>query len=41
MEMQDSHRNTSISDYVWLPLRFEGERVFIDWKDEWKLEDYA
>ena len=36
----DSHRNTSISDYAWLPLRFEGEKVFIDWKDEWKLEDF-
>lgn len=32
--------NTSISDYVWLPLRFDGERVFIDWKDSWKIEDY-
>jgi len=32
--------NTSISDYVWLPLRFDGERPYIDWKDEWRLEDY-
>lgn len=36
----DTTRNTSISDYVWLPLRFEGDMVYIDWKDEWKLEDY-
>lgn len=36
----DTVRNTSISDYVWLPLRFEGDIVYIDWKDEWKLEDY-
>ncbi|MGN0999179.1 MAG: family 43 glycosylhydrolase [Faecousia sp.] len=36
----DTHRNTSIADYVWLPLRFEGEKVIIDWKDEWKLSDY-
>ena len=36
----DSCRNTSIADYVWLPLRFEGEMVYIDWKDEWKIEDY-
>lgn len=36
----DDTRNTSISDYVWLPLRFEGDMVYIDWKDEWKLEDY-
>lgn len=32
--------NTSASDYVWLPLRFDGDRVWIEWKDEWKLEDY-
>lgn len=32
--------NTSIADYVWLPLRFEGEMVFIDWKDWWSLDDY-
>lgn len=32
--------NTSIADYVWLPLRFEDNRVVIEWKDEWRLEDY-
>ncbi|MFK8242937.1 MULTISPECIES: family 43 glycosylhydrolase [unclassified Facklamia] len=32
--------NTSIADYVWLPIRFEGEKVFIDWHDEWTLDDY-
>lgn len=32
--------NTSKSRYVWLPLRFEGEKVLIDWKEEWKIEDY-
>lgn len=31
---------TQIADYVWLPLRFEGERVWIDWKDEWRIEDF-
>ena len=36
----DTKRNTSISDYVWLPLRFEGDMVYIDWKDEWRIEDY-
>lgn len=36
----DQQRNTSIADYVWLPLRFDGENVFIDWKDEWRIEDY-
>ncbi len=32
--------NTSIADYVWLPIRFEGEKPIIEWKDSWKLEDY-
>jgi len=32
--------NTSIADYVWLPIRFDGEKALIDWKDEWKIEDY-
>ena len=32
--------NTAIADYVWLPLRFDGENVVIDWKDEWRIEDY-
>lgn len=35
-----SFRNTSIADYVWLPLRFDGEMVYIDWHDKWKIEDY-
>lgn len=32
--------NTSIADYVWLPIRFDGEAAYIDWKDEWRIEDY-
>lgn len=32
--------NTSIADYVWLPLRFDGDRVYIDWLDEWRIEEY-
>ena len=31
---------TRLATYVWLPLRFEDDRVLIDWKDEWRLEDY-
>lgn len=26
--------DTSIADYVWLPIRFDGEMAYIDWKDE-------
>ncbi|WP_373217886.1 family 43 glycosylhydrolase [Ruminococcus sp. 5_1_39BFAA] len=29
-----------IADYVWLPLKFEEDRVVIEWMDEWRLEDY-
>ncbi len=32
--------NTSIADYVWLPLRFDGDMVYIDWKDKWQIDDY-
>lgn len=32
--------DTKNADYVWLPIRFEGETVRIDWKDEWRIEDY-
>ncbi len=36
----DSQRNTSIADYVWLPFRFDGEMAYLDWKDEWRIEEY-
>jgi len=40
-DIPSSHpANTSIADYVWLPLRFEGEMVYIDWKDRWSLDEY-
>ena len=39
-EIDDLRRDTSISTYVWLPLRFEGEMVYIDWMDEWNLDAF-
>lgn len=40
--------NTSIADYVWLPLRFtEPDKshpqgmVYIDWRDEWSLDEFV
>ncbi len=36
----DSGQNTSLADYVWLPLKFDGDRVTMEWKDEWRVEDY-
>jgi len=32
--------NTSLADYVWLPIHFDGDKVLIEWKDEWTLDDY-
>lgn len=32
--------STAIADYVWLPFRFDGEMAYLDWKDEWSLDDY-
>ncbi len=39
--------NTSIADYVWLPLRFlepdeehPNGMVYIDWRDEWSLDEF-
>lgn len=36
----DRERDTSIADYVWLPFRFEGDMPYLDWHDEWRIEDY-
>jgi len=32
--------NTAIADYVWQPFRFDGEMGYLDWQDEWRVEDY-
>lgn len=32
--------NTSIANYVWLPIRFDGEMGYIDWLDEWNLDQF-
>ena len=46
-KINDFERDTSVSEYVWLPLRFEASSdknpdgmVYLDWHDEWRLEDY-
>ncbi len=33
-------KKTKFADYVWLPFRFDGEMAYLDWKDEWRVEDY-
>jgi hypothetical protein len=30
--------NLSQSGYAWLPVRFNGEQIVIEWLDEWNLE---
>ena len=32
--------DTSKSGHVWLPLRFEGDRPVIDWREEWSLDEF-
>ena len=36
----DCKDNTSISDYVWLPIRFDGEMAYLDWRDQWSLDEF-
>lgn len=38
--LMGSEVNTSIADYVWLPLRFDGDVPTLDWSDEWRIEDF-
>ncbi len=35
-----TRKDTSIADYVWLPVEFDGETPIIKWYDEWKWEDF-
>lgn len=32
--------NTSQARHVWLPIRFEGERPFVEWRPEWSLDEF-
>jgi hypothetical protein len=32
--------NTSIANYVWLPIEWQGNKPIIRWHDEWRLEDF-
>ncbi|MET1082896.1 MAG: hypothetical protein ABWY12_07590 [Burkholderiales bacterium] len=32
--------DTSQARYVWLPIRFDGDRPRIDWMSEWRIEDF-
>jgi hypothetical protein len=32
--------DTSIADYAWLPIRFDGDRPLIEWRDEWSPDEF-
>ena len=33
--------DTSIADYVWLPITFDSQVPRMNWSDEWRVEDYT
>ncbi|WP_022867276.1 family 43 glycosylhydrolase [Schaalia vaccimaxillae] len=35
-----THVDTAKATYVWLPFRFDDGLPLLDWKDEWRIEDY-
>ncbi|MDO5422412.1 MAG: family 43 glycosylhydrolase [Eubacteriales bacterium] len=40
-DAKDMRIHSAMSDYVWLPLKFDGNQVKIEWTDEWRIEDYT
>lgn len=41
IKMKDmTAKNTSLAEYVWLPITFENDVPKIHWYDEWKIEDF-
>lgn len=32
-----AYTDTSVADYVWLPVRFEGDIAYIEWQDDWQV----
>ncbi|WP_221774048.1 family 43 glycosylhydrolase [Novosphingobium flavum] len=37
---QASKINTSRGTYVWLPIRFTGDRPYIEWRSKWSLDEF-
>jgi hypothetical protein len=40
-ESLDARADTSKATHVWLPIQFDGERPFIEWRDEWSPDEYV
>lgn len=32
--------NTSLAMHVWLPVRFDGDRPYLEWRSEWSLDEF-
>ena len=32
--------NTCIAEYLWLPIKFDGDRAYLEYVDEFRIEDY-
>ena len=32
--------DTSKAGYVWLPVKFDRDVPYLEWQDEWKVEDF-
>jgi len=39
--MKHQRANPTVATYVWLPIRFDGDRPVIEWRDEWSLSEFA
>jgi hypothetical protein len=40
-DAKDMRINSSISNYVWLPVHFDvNDTPYLEWMDSWKIEDY-
>jgi Glycosyl hydrolases family 43 len=33
--------DTSRARYVWMPFRFDGEMPYLDWRSEWRVDDFS
>ena len=36
----DYQVNTLVAGYIWLPFRFDGKMAYLNWKAEWRVEEF-
>lgn len=39
-EVEGPKWNAALSTYTWLPIRFDGDLPFVEWRDEWGVDEY-